>query len=596
MIEPAKDRLDYGEMLAPPEDGFELEIAVATTYSLDLSALLASMLPLGFGGDACDNCRDNPVFMLHALKRLLPKLYVFCDAAEIKYPQSREHRLLNMLDQVVFPVRVPNAFHPKFWLLKYVKGKEARYRLIVLSKNISFDRSWDVAMSFDGTLQESPGNGAPLAAMLVYLKGTQRGKTDRLSRISPLAKEIEFVSFCNNDIKPESFELLPFGIGNKIAWPFPERIERLLVMSPFLSRDAVTKLFHSVCGKKILIARKDAMSGFSDEMLVGIDCFCIRDEIYNGETSDNLNSAPDQPQNQDIHAKIYLLQRKSNERSDLYIGSANLTDNGLPNPNERNVELLVHVRFKRNDLFDSICKDLLNDGKDDSAFVKCLPPPSTEKSEHEKIMDTLKKAFKDLLWIRYSATVEVSEESKCLISLKPNKLKSFECDLEFVPIGGGIPIMVEKGNQIPEEMHFELSLETVSNFYSVRMSRDGVEMRRVLFIDTLSKECLEKRDAALEKTCTKKTEDFMEYLNYMLAKDAYSEAVLHGSSKQTMGARTANTALSGIYEKMLSFAAEEPSRLKEIWDIIQRHTDTNEEISRLAALCEKFCVIARGTK
>lgn len=239
MIEPAKDRLDYGEMLAPPEDGFELEIAVATTYSLDLSALLASMLPLGFGGDACDNCRDNPVFMLHALKKLLPKLYVFCDASEIKYPESREHRLLNMLDQVVFPVKVQNAFHPKFWLLKYTKGKESRYRLIILSKNISFDRSWDVAMSFDGTLQETPGNGAPLATMLGYLKGTQRGKSERLAHFSILIKEIEFVSFSNNDIKPESFSLMPFGIGIKNDWPFPEKIERLLVMSPFLSKDAV---------------------------------------------------------------------------------------------------------------------------------------------------------------------------------------------------------------------------------------------------------------------------------------------------------------------------------------------------------------------
>ena len=43
MIEPALDRLDYGAMLAPPADGYELNNAVACTYSLDLTALMASI-------------------------------------------------------------------------------------------------------------------------------------------------------------------------------------------------------------------------------------------------------------------------------------------------------------------------------------------------------------------------------------------------------------------------------------------------------------------------------------------------------------------------------------------------------------------------
>ena len=44
MIEPSQDRLDYSALLAPPAEGFELDIAVATTYSLDLSALMAALL------------------------------------------------------------------------------------------------------------------------------------------------------------------------------------------------------------------------------------------------------------------------------------------------------------------------------------------------------------------------------------------------------------------------------------------------------------------------------------------------------------------------------------------------------------------------
>jgi hypothetical protein len=82
-----------------------------------------------------------------------------------------------------------------------------------------------------------------------------------------------------------------------------------------------------------------------------------------------------------------------------------------------------------------------------------------EKSEHEKIMDALKKEFKSLLGTRYVATVDICEENKCVVLLKPNKTKFFDCDLEFVPIGGGIPVLIEKGHFLPEEMQFELYAE-----------------------------------------------------------------------------------------------------------------------------------------
>ena len=94
MLEPSHDRLDYTEILRKPAPDFELTAAIACTYSLDLSALLAALLPLGFEGDAANECRNNPVFALHALKKLLPKLAVFCDGASIKVPDLKQNRLL----------------------------------------------------------------------------------------------------------------------------------------------------------------------------------------------------------------------------------------------------------------------------------------------------------------------------------------------------------------------------------------------------------------------------------------------------------------------------------------------------------------------
>ena len=594
MIEPSQDRLDYGAILASPEDGFELDFAVACTYSLDLSALMASLIPLGFGGDSLGDCRDNPVFMLHALKKLLPKLYVFCDASEIKYPDIKEHRLLNMLDRAVFPVNRKAAFHPKFWLLKYVKGRACRYRLVILSKNISFDRCWDVAMYFDGKMQDTPGNGAPLANMLDFLKKTQRGKDNQPTRLSALAKEIEFVSFGNEDIRPESFSLIPLGIDNKHDWPFWGKYDCMLVISPFLSEESIRCLFQKTQDRKMLFSRREALSAVSPDLLSGIECYCIRDEIFNGEQSEKLSQAVTHRQNQDIHAKIYLLQG-SGVKQDMYIGSANLTSNGLGG---RNVELLVGMKFRSYNIYETMCRDLLHEGKNDAVFVKYQPEAKTEKSDSEKSMDALRDAFKNLLLsVKFGAKLEEKEGQVFAVHVKTECARPVQCDLEIAPIGGGIPRSFKKGDNLPGEICFELPIEALSNFYSITMRLGEEKLKRILSIETLSKDCLKNRDEAVEKSCLKSSGQLMEYLSYMLADDAYSEAILRGSSaKRLSDIATNRTAMSGIYEQMLSCAAKAPSRLQKIKDVIGHSSIANADLDHLLRMCELFCKISGGAK
>ena len=46
MLNPNNDRLDYGQVLAPP-DKYRLDFAIGTTYSLDLDALVGACIALG---------------------------------------------------------------------------------------------------------------------------------------------------------------------------------------------------------------------------------------------------------------------------------------------------------------------------------------------------------------------------------------------------------------------------------------------------------------------------------------------------------------------------------------------------------------------
>ena len=77
-----RDRLDYGKVLLPPE-GYVLEKAVGTTYSLDLEALTVISIVLGLKEEADSELLHNPLSMLNALQKVSGKLLVFCEAGQI---------------------------------------------------------------------------------------------------------------------------------------------------------------------------------------------------------------------------------------------------------------------------------------------------------------------------------------------------------------------------------------------------------------------------------------------------------------------------------------------------------------------------------
>lgn len=60
-----RDRTDYSGILMPP-DGYRLDRAVGTTYSLDLEALTAVAICLGLSEETDSKLMQNPIGMLNA--------------------------------------------------------------------------------------------------------------------------------------------------------------------------------------------------------------------------------------------------------------------------------------------------------------------------------------------------------------------------------------------------------------------------------------------------------------------------------------------------------------------------------------------------
>ena len=169
MLNPNNDRLDYGQVLAPP-DKYRLDFAIGTTYSLDLDALVGACIALGLSEETDSDLMKNPICLLEALRTTGDKVALFCEGGQIHTPNSVTP-LYILLEKMVFQVNTAKrrgiakfpSFHPKFWLLRYIdEQNNPLYRVVVLSRNLTFDRSWDITFCMDGkvngrkTLKTSP--------------------------------------------------------------------------------------------------------------------------------------------------------------------------------------------------------------------------------------------------------------------------------------------------------------------------------------------------------------------------------------------------------------------------------------------------------
>ena len=139
MLNPNNDRLDYGQVLAPP-DKYRLDFAIGTTYSLDLDALVGACIALGLSEETDSDLMKNPICLLEALRATGDKVALFCEGGQIHTPNSVTP-LYILLEKMVFQVNTAKrrgiakfpSFHPKFWLLRYVdKQNNPLYRVCLL--------------------------------------------------------------------------------------------------------------------------------------------------------------------------------------------------------------------------------------------------------------------------------------------------------------------------------------------------------------------------------------------------------------------------------------------------------------------------------
>lgn len=338
------DRSLLLETLRPPV-GYLLDHAIGCTFSLDLHAFLTTPLSFTFFDweDPSGSITSDPLAVLESVRRNAGRISIFCQAGQISVPRKQE-RIFAYLEQSVHEVLPPSAngvFHPKIWLIRYThETRPTRYRFICLSRNLTFDKSWDTVLVLDGFLSERVYAYAvnnPVGDFIQQLPGLCLTSLDQetINKVEQMQYEVRRVLF----EPPEGIEDLsfhPMGIPGYRNFTFGPPKRRMLVISPFLSDHFVENLVRQ---RKdcVLISRQESLKTINTEILQQYGTvFTLSRDAETEESYDEVLSG--------LHAKLFVMD--DGWKANVWTGSANATDAAF----NTNVEFLVCLRGKRGDL------------------------------------------------------------------------------------------------------------------------------------------------------------------------------------------------------------------------------------------------------
>ncbi len=374
------------DALRPPP-GYSLDRAVATTFTLDLETALT--VPLAFAGFRLDE-QPDPIEVMESLRGMSDRIDIFCQAGAIgagRWPSD----LLALLEDVVHPVRRPrpgHIFHPKTWILRFRdEAQEPAYRLLVLSRNLTADRSWDTILWLDGWRAGRINHrNAPLVRFVRALRALAVTPLSpgRHAILTELAEELRRVEWELPDGVHEA-RFHPIGLRYARRFPVEEHFSgyRKLVISPFVREGAIRRIFRMRAGQTaVLISRGGELNDLPADALDRADVYeldptaSLAGDDADGETNQSFFTQ--------LHAKLFVVERA--KRAHLFVGSANATDAGL----SRNVEFLCELVGPIKTLgVDALVGDDAPLRAMLTPFDRCTEPPVNGNGADSRALDDL---------------------------------------------------------------------------------------------------------------------------------------------------------------------------------------------------------------
>jgi hypothetical protein len=580
MLDYKKDRLDYGEMLIPPE-GFTLTKAVAATYSLDLNTLLSIPIALFYAQTLEGIGSGERIQLLEAIKRCPDVLRVYHQQGRISVPK-KYNRLYGLLETCVIgipPNGVYSSFHPKVWVLRY-EAEEARtrYRVIVLSRNLTYDRSWDIATSLVGEVtRKSQAKNKPLVDFVRYL--LDYGSFDGADSF---LKDLSRVEFAPPYGFNSGFYFHPIGIDD-YSNPIQQQTgEELLCISPFVDDVAISSLRESVEGDFWLFSRNEELQKLHLKSLDDVAAYRLSDLVVDGEALTQTEDGEGEPLLQELHAKLFVYRRNGRGHA-WFIGSTNATKAAL----ERNVEFLLELRGRGKSVqLDQVLDDLLGTDRKGTVFEEFVPCKAVPDDDSERQLE------QQLRQLEYDLLTELqmvrAEFLKCAngtnydlhLEVTFGAIAWHDFSVMFAPFN--VDVQSQTLSPVgPLTFVFEnINESSLSSFLRFDICH-GKEPKRSFLMKIDIAGLPETRVSTILKAIISDRDKFYEYLRFLLA-DEFDKGD-DGGGDDT-GSRTGNkergdgfwSLNATFFEQLLVTASRRPERLKEIDDVINQLLDKDD--------------------
>lgn len=587
------NRIDYGEALMPDE-GWTTSWAIGTTFSLDLEVLLTVPLALFHGKDLCEvpdlsNLRSH---MLDSLEQVRDKMFVFVQQNNIK-AMKKYSLLMSFLDQNIWEVHLAKAdrsFHPKLWLIRYEKNDTFRYRLIVMSRNITSATDFDISAVLEGECcQDNISNNTPLISMMSYLLKNRGKRTDIIAKQLKIElKKIKFTAPA--PFQEDYYEFYPQQMDGDDICPLLTqnfRYNHLMVVSPFLDDNSLEQLRKNSDKKPVLISRFEQLEKCNPKTLKDWDCYHWASSIADEDNSDTEC-------NISLHAKIYIMETQRRHQGGIntdrkiwnywYLGSTNCTTAGM----NKNYEALLQLRSDNDkqsviNTFNTLLKSNL--------VIKYNIPTDEDYTSAKEEQDRLKKMEQrmrkcvfSLSNLKITGTVLDSDNTGIFdVSLKCDKQAWLEFQKEFAKdfkITAHAPAGTNETWELMNShcaVFHHIQCQELSRFIKITVKLKGQKAvpPKSFLIDTKINIPQLRYKRVMEQILNS-DEKILRYLLFILDNDMPDKDQLligkskHSQSRKEMTSPTWEQYALPVYERLLLAASRDKAALKEFISKVER--------------------------
>lgn len=560
-----------------PDPGYRLDRAVGTTYSLDLDALLFAPLAFALFDVDAGHADPDPIALLATISEYAKKMAIYTDGAGICVPpQGRP--LMQMMEDTIRPVHQPDgAFHPKVWVLRFASSDgagEHRHRALVLSRNLTFDRSWDTVLRLDEDPEGTEGNAIELAGFLQALD-----RRTSSSVVRDMLQTLGAVSFTP-----------PRGFDSATFWPLIDgaadpmagvAATSALIISPFATAGRLAKMAPTA-KRRALVTRPDTLNELGARVLEPWH------EVYvlHGEAVDGAEDEQDTLSG--LHAKVHVFDDGAQRR--VFTGSANATTAAFKDNVELIVELTSSEPATRVDR-------LLNESDKETTIRSLLVHRRPEhadpvaKTPEEQEAERLEQAAKALSAQPARARARTDAAARWVVDLElpttdVGLLSSDRLRARLVTVQSRIWHALDADEALLRGVLPAGAASKVTSLVAVELSSgSGLDVKPHAFV--MVAELLDAppdREQQLLLDLLPDAEKLMRLLFMMLA-DGRDDGDAAAQVRRILGRRSTDAAAGWtlqlpLFENLVRTFAREPERLRSIQRIIAKLRDADDGADR----------------